>query len=435
MPVVNPRVPEGLRDLMKGLTKEVLREKPPNIYEFSANYFETLLQENKDFIVKEYEPVISYENLFQAKERNQIPVALVFKIIPEGLTELIKEFIKAVLRENPKNLCEFAVNYFRHIQTVGNIKNGTIQYTAYENYFNSNERFVFTPYVKCTCGRTFGEGLAQGKEINKNQFTKKDIQNGKAKSPIQKSLPRISAVSAIKLESSKNDDAEETKTSNDEPLALKLETESMEITKIYDERYITAIYIIQRFFKRCLKKQSLKASKDKLSTQDGKSSIHTTQMSEETAAIIIQRSLRKLFTEKNHKDGTDAIPIVPHLENIYLLDEHNDNVSEAASYTSASTVQMSAESAGETTEREILEIGTIVSEEQAVIHTIEEGVEQQNDSAAEPKKTTDKITNSSEGKLNKHEGVDKIMPPLIIGQIESQIVNSNKMESLDENGE
>lgn len=35
-------VPQGFQEILADFTKEVLREQPPNILEFAANYFENL---------------------------------------------------------------------------------------------------------------------------------------------------------------------------------------------------------------------------------------------------------------------------------------------------------------------------------------------------------------------------------------------------------
>lgn len=39
-----PKMPPGLVELMEGLTKDVLKNNPTNIYEFCANHLEKLLE-------------------------------------------------------------------------------------------------------------------------------------------------------------------------------------------------------------------------------------------------------------------------------------------------------------------------------------------------------------------------------------------------------
>ncbi|XP_058812267.1 treacle protein [Topomyia yanbarensis] len=45
MPITTPKVPDGLPELMKGLAKSVIKEKPENIYVHAAEYFENLIRE------------------------------------------------------------------------------------------------------------------------------------------------------------------------------------------------------------------------------------------------------------------------------------------------------------------------------------------------------------------------------------------------------
>ena len=41
-------LPGGLEDTLEGLAREVLRNKPKNIYEFAADYFEELLRKRNE---------------------------------------------------------------------------------------------------------------------------------------------------------------------------------------------------------------------------------------------------------------------------------------------------------------------------------------------------------------------------------------------------
>lgn len=56
-----PAVPDGMVDLLKGLARNVLREKPENIYEFAAEYFENLLRERDGSLDKGYEKFREYD--------------------------------------------------------------------------------------------------------------------------------------------------------------------------------------------------------------------------------------------------------------------------------------------------------------------------------------------------------------------------------------
>lgn len=50
-----PRIPPELPNIMKDLTKEILRENPTNIYEFAAEYFESLIRKRDGHLNKNYE--------------------------------------------------------------------------------------------------------------------------------------------------------------------------------------------------------------------------------------------------------------------------------------------------------------------------------------------------------------------------------------------
>lgn len=50
-----PRIPPELPNIMKDLTKEILRENPSNIYMFAAEYFEALIRKRDGHLNKNYE--------------------------------------------------------------------------------------------------------------------------------------------------------------------------------------------------------------------------------------------------------------------------------------------------------------------------------------------------------------------------------------------
>uniref|UniRef100_A0A336M3C9 CSON001641 protein n=1 Tax=Culicoides sonorensis TaxID=179676 RepID=A0A336M3C9_CULSO len=55
MASASPRIPQELPDIMKDLTKEILRANPSNIYEFAAEYFEGLIRKRDGCLNKNYE--------------------------------------------------------------------------------------------------------------------------------------------------------------------------------------------------------------------------------------------------------------------------------------------------------------------------------------------------------------------------------------------
>ncbi|EDW13705.2 uncharacterized protein Dmoj_GI23859 [Drosophila mojavensis] len=89
-------------------------------------------------------------------------------------------------------------------------------------------------------------------------------------------------------------------------------------------------YMREYFRKKKSKKQALTKSKD--STPDN-------NISMTTAAFVIQRAFRRMVRARRGKRHINA--------DLDQCDEMNDNASEAASYTSASTALLSTESAGE----------------------------------------------------------------------------------------
>ncbi|XP_046805227.1 protein PFC0760c isoform X2 [Lucilia cuprina] len=332
--ITKPRVPDGLRELMKDLTREILKEKPTDIYDFAENYFQSRLPEKENYAVKSFEESSGkYDfSYIQNPQRYQIPVALVYSIIPEGLTNLIKDLIKAILREQPSNLCDFAVEYFRHIKaaTCKESLDGTkeINYSAYEKYFMNKERFLFTPYVKCTCGRTLGEAYSNNSQIE-NLIAIHKIQNYNT-TLLSKSL--------VADDSNNNNNVNKI-TEND---------------TISYEKYMNSIYIIQRCLRRYLKEKRGTTNTNQVSPNHNTFDHHSV-----TAEPMITKQYKQ----------TSLIPTVPQLQ---LNQNESENISEDASYTSASTAVLSASESGrETSEPSMYE--------NIVTKTIMEDVEMEND--------------------------------------------------------
>lgn len=349
--ISKPRVPEGLRDMMKDLTKEILKEKPTDIYDFAENYFQSRLPEKENYVVKNFENSSGkYDfSYIQNPQRYQVPVALVYSIIPESLTNLIKDFIKAVLRQQPQNLCDFAVEYFRHLKSATTTDSQAvtkeINYSAYENYFINKERFLFTPYVKCTCGRTLGEAFASNYQLE--NF---------------KSIHKLHSSDSTFQSKSINFD----ETNNN---VKKLS----ENDSSYSEKYINSIYIIQRSFRRYLKRKNA-----------------TTKNQQEKGMETV-----------SHEATTQDTPIVPQLQ---LNQNEVENNSEDVSYTSASTALLSATESG----RETSELSTTDS---ILTKTIIEGVEVDNDEkniSAENLKQLDDKQKDNEPKIEDNKGMGNV---------------------------
>lgn len=61
MPIISPKIPSGLEDLMRGLAKSCIKENPDNIYEFAAEYFENLLKQRDGGLDQGYKNLATYK--------------------------------------------------------------------------------------------------------------------------------------------------------------------------------------------------------------------------------------------------------------------------------------------------------------------------------------------------------------------------------------
>ncbi|CAD6994779.1 unnamed protein product [Ceratitis capitata] len=175
-----PRVPEGLRSLMKNFTKDMLKEKPPNIYDFSAQYFEAMVLNKKDFKHRGFEGNSSCANVFENSAdltKIQVPLSIIYSVIPEELTELIKDFIKAVLRNNPHNICEFAVEYFRTLKEQRGNNNGVVKYPPNEDYLKSAQYFPVKSYS--TVEKEGNRDILKTKQIPQDEELVTHMKKGK----------------------------------------------------------------------------------------------------------------------------------------------------------------------------------------------------------------------------------------------------------------
>lgn len=263
-------VPEGLRDLMKSLTKEMLKKKPLNIYEFSANYFESVIPEKEVFKQKNFEAIPSYGTTINKSStvslQTQVPLSLLYRIIPEELIELIKGFIKAVLRTNPDNICEFAVQYFNNLKEQLYSTDRLVEYGLYENYLKSTLGFSTNAVEKCTCGQYITRK-------HRKEKVRSDLGDPKNSTEI-----RHLDLSTLKLKTVK--------------LTTKNRTEIICESDIkQQQKYISAIVIIQRFYRKILGMRKPKANikKDIIIKE------------------IVESSNAKVSTELTHREKSSTI--------------------------------------------------------------------------------------------------------------------------------
>lgn len=354
-----PRVPEGLRDLMKSYTKEVLREKPTNLYEFSSQFFERIAAGKKHYKVVKYEPPQSYEIIMKNRLRQQIPLSAVYNIIPDNLTELIKKFIKAVLKENPENLLVFAIEYFNKLRSIKAPKIEYNRYTAYEQCVEKSGINSTPRKETCICGRRLNGSVDESDKLIKAEETKISLK-GKQSLDENLSVNYLQAVCTIqkyfrqylKQKKSKTEKVNSKSTdlhkSQDyfnavliiqRQFRLYLEKKREAKTKAelksdsyHSAEYIRAVSIIQRYCRRYLNRKKQEKRKENVGNVQSNRKVSMT-----TAAFVIQRAFRRMVRARRAKKHIQAEPD----------DDVNDNASEAASYTSASTALLSTESTGE----------------------------------------------------------------------------------------
>lgn len=355
-----PRVPEGLRDLMKSYTKEVLREKPTNLYEFSSQFFERIAAGKKHYKVVKYEPPQSYEIIMKNRLRQQIPLSAVYNIIPDNLTELIKKFIKAVLKENPENLLVFAIEYFNKLRSIKAPKIEYNRYTAYEQCVEKSGINSTPRKETCICGRRLNGSVEETDTQVKVEETE-NSQKGKQSLDGNLSVNYLQAVCTIqkyfrqylkhkksKTEkvSSKSTDLHKSQDYFNAVLIIQrqfrlyLQKKREAKTKAelksdsyHSAEYIRAVSIIQRYCRRYLNRKKQEKRKENV----GHVQQSNRKVSMTTAAFVIQRAFRRMVRARRAKKHIQAEPD----------DDVNDNASEAASYTSASTALLSTESTGE----------------------------------------------------------------------------------------
>lgn len=354
-----PRVPEGLRDLMKSYTKEVLREKPTNLYEFSSQFFERIAAGKKHYKVVKYEPPQSYEIIMKNRLRQQIPLSAVYNIIPDNLTELIKKFIKAVLKENPENLLVFAIEYFNKLRSIKAPKIEYNRYTAYEQCVEKSGINSIPRKETCICGRRLNGSVEETDTQVKVEETE-NSQKGKQSLDGNLSVNYLQAVCTIqkyfrqylkhkkgKTEKVLSKSTELHKSQDyfnavliiQRQFRLYLQKKREAKTKAelksdsyHSAEYIRAVSIIQRYCRRYLNRKKEEKPKENVGNVQSNRKVSMT-----TAAFVIQRAFRRMVRARRAKKHIQAEPD----------DDVNDNASEAASYTSASTALLSTESTGE----------------------------------------------------------------------------------------
>ncbi|XP_033236487.1 uncharacterized protein [Drosophila pseudoobscura] len=354
-----PRVPEGLRDLMKMYAKEVLRQKPENLYKFSADFFNLIVTEKSNRVMRKYEPIQTYESMIKNRIQQQMPLSLVFHIIPENLTELIKQFIKAVLKESPDNIYIFAQEYFQKLSEAKSITTEYTKYTEYEGSLRDKEPFKSVAKVTCQCGRTITGDAAE-------------VQNNDIISSTMIPLNDCTSIAEAKEENQKIYDHNCLKAViiiQRNFRRYKIQKKISSDKEKYDKEYLRAVFLIQRLFRCYLAKKRFGKRKDS-EKEKPRNDTHSTE-DYIHAVIVIQRQYRRYLNKKirqknRFKNGSfglvtaaiiiqrafrrmvDARRVIGNVPDVVdNREELNDIYSETCSYNSVSTAPLSTDSTTE----------------------------------------------------------------------------------------
>ncbi|XP_055916862.1 MATH and LRR domain-containing protein PFE0570w isoform X2 [Eupeodes corollae] len=246
--------------------------------------------------------------------------------VPNGLIDLMKDLAKEVLRDKPENIYEFAVIHFEKLilERDGSLDKGYEEFSAFEAYFDGQQRFAVPSNCGYICQRPIKvQAIPQSR---------------KSKSDIMASFQAMESINE-----------EDVLAPVSAPVPAPAAAE--EPSPYDDEKYQNAIYVIQRYFRRYVARK-----KNPPNTITTNNSIESTKsLTAFTAAIIIQRTMQRLFSNKiklkkdkaKEMERKDSGPCVANAATpavaVKLVQDDMDNVSEAASYTSSSTIQMLAD--------------------------------------------------------------------------------------------
>lgn len=264
----NLLVPNGLREFMKELAKEILHQKPSNIYEFAEKYCRIRLSEEErkvrgvETTAHKYSLKNKKKSWISLMEGNdqtgsQVPpISLVYSIVPQDLTELIKLFIKAVLKEQPADFRAFGVDFFNKMNQEFKSSNKSVNYSSFESYFQNRRNLSLmskdsngVSFIRCQCGR-----ILNSSDIHRLQMQMKSIQEGSRMN------------------------------------------------------YMRAVVIIQRYFRNYLKRKQLLKREIRM----------------EMAVLLIQRHLRRFIEKRKLKSVEKTTAKVVEEENFENLQENNE---------------------------------------------------------------------------------------------------------------
>lgn len=319
MTVFTPKIPEGMVDLMKTLTKNVLKEKPDNIYEYAAIYCENLLKKRDGSLDKGYGKFRSYEKYCKFMETMELRRKNLNKQNDDtdsgvGSSNTDDETTKTVTKiVSPKP--EMKVNGV----SVGTRKTKPIPPEPKK----SSKNYSINPKLK-----------AQGSiERDRRARTLSNTKVSNTVSPAATSITdnKEPTASEVLLKKNKSKPRKLSSKKPSESLIVIKEETSSDVAEVDENvKQANAANTIQKAFRRFIVKKN--RNEQNKSRKEKEEEI----MRETIAAIVIQKSYRSFVNRKNDKESNDTPKIIPSapsfedVENLLIEDTilHADKGSE-----------------------------------------------------------------------------------------------------------
>lgn len=306
MTVFSPKIPDGMVDLMKTLAKNVLKEKPDNIYEYAATYCENLLKKRDGSLDKGYGKFRSYEKYCKFMETMELRRKNLHKQNEDtdsgvGSSNTDDETSKTKVIQNNPIRPEMKVNGV----AVGTRKIKQVQPSETKKPKN----YSVNPKLK-----------AQG-SIERDRRSR-TLTNTEKLSPAQTSSRDTSkeVTSDALLKKNKSKPRKLSSKKPSENLIVIKEETSSDVAEVDENvKIANAANIIQRAARRFLiRKQK---NRENMSIKEKEEAI----IKETFAAIVIQKTYRSFINRKINNeipDSNDAIKVIPSAPNFEDIDDN-----------------------------------------------------------------------------------------------------------------
>lgn len=278
MVIETPPIPNDMVDLMKALAKQVIKDKPDNIYEFSAKFFEDLLIKRDGSLDKGYGKFRRYEKY----------------------CAYMKTMDK---RPKPKSIDTTATSCINYDSTDSGISSGGGDLGGHQGLLPSGGEEgppimeVNGVAIKAIPRQTTSKAVRQPKNVSMNSQVANSLLVSDSMDPIDecltKQLPRASSKMVRKLSSKRNP----------ENLIVIAEETSMDVVDSEELiRQTGAAVRIQRAFRRCV--------------------IKSREKKEIRAAEIIQKAYKVFVAKKICNFEVDGIkPLANHFVKVTTVEE------------------------------------------------------------------------------------------------------------------